>query len=242
MDRCADLGWRAVNATAPRTEGPAGREAPRILTPPPAAPCSLLCLLAAPRRPGLAFSSARPGTVPSGCGFACRMAAKAAHQSARSRPAPHSFSVKKQPRPSARGRASERASTPFFPPHPPSPPPFFLLRYRVLDRAGDGTYGTVWRALHRGTGALVAIKQFRAAFPTWGAAVALREVRALRVLRTVPAAARRVVALREVVREGETLFLVFEHMVRGRERERERGAEVGGRPARARGMGCEREN
>jgi len=86
--------------------------------------------------------------------------------------------------------------------------------YRILGRAGDGTYGTVWRAMHRASGALVAVKQFRAPFTSWAAAVALREVRALRALRARPDAAGRVVCLREVVREGETLFLVFEHMVR----------------------------
>jgi hypothetical protein len=99
-------------------------------------------------------------------------------------------------------------------PSPPSsltcPPSNVHSSYRVLSRAGDGTYGTVWAASHRDTGALVAIKRFRRTFGSWADAVALREVRALRALRGAPG----VVALREVVREGDALFLVFEHMVR----------------------------
>ena len=89
--------------------------------------------------------------------------------------------------------------------------------------------------MHRASGALVAVKQFRAPFTSWAAAVALREVRALRALRARPDAAGRVVCLREVVREGETLFLVFEHMVRFFEtRKKERKKEKkNGTPLRA---------
>lgn len=81
-------------------------------------------------------------------------------------------------------------------------------RYRIAEALGDGSFGTVWRGVHCATGEVVAIKRMKRRYGAWEECLALREVQVLRDLRH-PA----VVRLREVVREGETLFLVFEYVV-----------------------------
>ena len=57
--------------------------------------------------------------------------------------------------------------------------------------------------------AQVAVKKMKKRFPSWEECMALREVRSLRRL-AHPA----VVKLKEVVRERDELFFIFEYMVR----------------------------
>jgi male germ cell-associated kinase len=78
-------------------------------------------------------------------------------------------------------------------------------RYHMDYKLGDGTFGTVWKAVDRKTGDAVAVKKMKRRFDSWGECLALREVVALRALRH-PC----IVRLREVVREHERLYLVFE--------------------------------
>eukprot|EP01062_Namystynia_karyoxenos_P019120 TRINITY_DN17165_c0_g2_i1.p1 TRINITY_DN17165_c0_g2~~TRINITY_DN17165_c0_g2_i1.p1 ORF type:complete len:711 (+),score=196.00 TRINITY_DN17165_c0_g2_i1:212-2344(+) len=83
-----------------------------------------------------------------------------------------------------------------------------MERYQVLKQIGDGTYGAVMKALHRQTQEVVAVKRFKQKFYTWEECVNLREVQALRKLNHHP----NIVKLREVIREHNQLYFVFEYM------------------------------
>lgn len=70
--------------------------------------------------------------------------------------------------------------------------------------------GSVWQAVHKETGELVAVKRMKRRYASWEECLALREVQGLRRLRH-PC----IVRLREVVRERGELFFIFEFMVWG---------------------------
>ncbi|KAL6077131.1 serine/threonine-protein kinase MHK isoform X1 [Balamuthia mandrillaris] len=80
-------------------------------------------------------------------------------------------------------------------------------KYEKEAQLGQGTYGTVRRYRHLRTGELVAIKKMRGRFETWRDCVALAEVKALKYLRH-----KNIVKLKEVIREEQRLYLVFEYM------------------------------
>jgi len=82
-----------------------------------------------------------------------------------------------------------------------------MNRYRVLKQLGDGTYGSVLKAVNRATGEVVAIKKMKKKFRDWETCVGLREVRSLKKLNHP-----NIVKLKEVIRENDELFFVFEHM------------------------------
>ncbi len=84
------------------------------------------------------------------------------------------------------------------------------FRYEILGKAGDGSFGCVFRARHRESGDLVAVKQMKGRFNDWAACLELREVASLRAIHH-PA----IIRLREVVRMrgSQELFLIFDHMV-----------------------------
>ena len=80
-------------------------------------------------------------------------------------------------------------------------------RYKVARQLGDGTYGSVWKATNRETNEVVAIKKMKRKFYSWEEAISLREVKSLRKLNHP-----NVVKLKEVIRENDELYFVFEHM------------------------------
>ncbi|KAI8464318.1 MAG: mitogen-activated protein kinase 7 [Monoraphidium minutum] len=80
-----------------------------------------------------------------------------------------------------------------------------MNRYKVLSQTGDGTYGAVWKAVNRQTNELVAIKKMKRKFFSWDECMSLREVKTLRKL-----SHPHVVKLKEVIREDDELFFVFE--------------------------------
>jgi len=82
-----------------------------------------------------------------------------------------------------------------------------MNRYRVLGRIGDGAYGSVILAIKLDSGEKVAIKRMKRKCHSWEEAMNLREVKSLKKL-----SHSNVIKLREVIRENETLFFVFEHM------------------------------
>ncbi|WIA19572.1 hypothetical protein OEZ85_005514 [Tetradesmus obliquus] len=82
-----------------------------------------------------------------------------------------------------------------------------MNRYKVVKQLGDGTYGNVWKAINRQTNEVVAIKKMKRKFFSWEECMALREVRSLRKL-SHPS----VVKLKEVIRENDELFFVFEYL------------------------------
>ncbi|KAK9804718.1 hypothetical protein WJX72_001769 [[Myrmecia] bisecta] len=82
-----------------------------------------------------------------------------------------------------------------------------MNRYKVVKQLGDGTYGAVWKAINRQTNDVVAIKKMKRKFYSWEECMALREVKSLRKLNH-PC----VVKLKEVIRENDELYFVFEYL------------------------------
>lgn len=82
-----------------------------------------------------------------------------------------------------------------------------MNRYKVVKQLGDGTYGSVWKAINRQTNEVVAIKKMKRKFYSWEECMNLREVKSLRKLNH-PC----IVKLKEVIRENDELFFVFEFL------------------------------
>lgn len=82
-----------------------------------------------------------------------------------------------------------------------------MKRYKVSNIIGDGTYGSVVRAVNQETGELVAIKKMKKQFFSWEECMQLREVQTLRKLNHP-----NVIKLKEVIRENNELYFVFEYM------------------------------
>jgi len=82
-----------------------------------------------------------------------------------------------------------------------------MNRYKITKQLGDGTYGSVLKAVNRSTGEVVAIKKMKKKFYTWEECMQLREVKSLKKLNHP-----NIVKLKEVIRENDELFFVFEYM------------------------------
>ncbi|CAD6189809.1 unnamed protein product [Caenorhabditis auriculariae] len=80
-------------------------------------------------------------------------------------------------------------------------------RYVMTKRLGDGTFGEVLLAKKIDTGDKVAIKRMKKKFYSWDEAMALREVKSLKKLNHP-----NIIKLREVIRENDVLYFVFEFM------------------------------
>ncbi|KOM45401.1 hypothetical protein LR48_Vigan06g070700 [Vigna angularis] len=83
----------------------------------------------------------------------------------------------------------------------------FRLRYNLIKEVGDGTFGSVWRAINKQTGEVVAIKKMKKKYYSWEECVNLREVKSLRKMNHP-----NIVKLKEVIRESDILYFVFEYM------------------------------
>ncbi|XP_048865684.1 serine/threonine-protein kinase ICK-like [Brienomyrus brachyistius] len=82
-----------------------------------------------------------------------------------------------------------------------------MNRYATLRQLGDGTYGSVLLGRSLETGELVAIKKMKRKFYSWEECMNLREVKSLKKLNHA-----NVVKLKEVIRENDHLYFVFEYM------------------------------
>ncbi|XP_063708939.1 serine/threonine-protein kinase MAK [Culicoides brevitarsis] len=82
-----------------------------------------------------------------------------------------------------------------------------MNRYITLNQLGDGTYGTVVLGQRKDTGEKVAIKRMKRKYYSWEEAMSLREVKSLKKLSHA-----NVVKLKEVIRENDILYFVFEYM------------------------------
>ncbi|KAK2822698.1 hypothetical protein Q5P01_022763 [Channa striata] len=82
-----------------------------------------------------------------------------------------------------------------------------MNRYTTLKQLGDGTYGSVLLGRSNETGELVAIKRMKRKFYSWEECLNLREVKSLTKLNHA-----NVVKLKEVIRENDYLYFVFEYM------------------------------
>lgn len=58
----------------------------------------------------------------------------------------------------------------------------FCNRYKVMRQLGDGTYGSVWKAINNDTNEVVAIKKMKRKFYSWDECMNLREVKASRAM------------------------------------------------------------
>lgn len=101
-----------------------------------------------------------------------------------------------------------------------------MNRYVTLNQLGDGTYGTVVLGHRKDTGENVAIKRMKRKYYSWDEAMNLREVKVrmgifksafnwtkpflLQCLKKLSHA--NIVKLKEVIRENDTLYFVFEYM------------------------------
>ncbi|XP_030749308.1 serine/threonine-protein kinase dyf-5-like isoform X2 [Sitophilus oryzae] len=82
-----------------------------------------------------------------------------------------------------------------------------MNRYNILHQLGDGTYGSVVLGQRKDTGEKVAIKRMKRKYYSWDEAMSLREVKSLKKLHH-----SNVVKLKEVIRENDVLYFVFEYM------------------------------
>ena len=82
-----------------------------------------------------------------------------------------------------------------------------MQRYKVTKQLGDGTYGSVLKAVNRQSGEVTAIKKMKKKFFSWDECMQLREVKSLKKLNHP-----NIVKLKEVIRENDELFFVFEFM------------------------------
>ncbi|CAH8870325.1 unnamed protein product [Trichobilharzia szidati] len=82
-----------------------------------------------------------------------------------------------------------------------------MNRYTLIKQLGDGTYGSVLLATSLETKEKVAIKKMKRKFFSWNECLNLREVKSLKRLNHP-----NIVKLREVIRENDELYFVFEYM------------------------------
>ncbi|CAN7027122.1 unnamed protein product [Brassica rapa subsp. trilocularis] len=80
-------------------------------------------------------------------------------------------------------------------------------RYNLIKEVGDGTFGNVWRAVNKQTGEVVAIKKMKKKYYSWEECINLREVKSLSRMNHP-----NIVKLKEVIRENDILYFVFEYM------------------------------
>eukprot|EP00892_Ulva_mutabilis_P003352 jgi/Ulvmu1/1389/UM011_0117.1 len=82
-----------------------------------------------------------------------------------------------------------------------------MNRYKIVKQLGDGTYGSVWKGMNLQTNEVVAIKKMKRKFYSWEECMNLREVTSLRKLNHPS-----IVKLKEVIRENDELYFVFEFL------------------------------
>jgi len=82
-----------------------------------------------------------------------------------------------------------------------------MERYNIIKEVGDGTFGSVWRAINKESGEVVAIKKMKKKYYSWEECINLREVKSLQRMNHP-----NIVKLKEVIRESDTLFFVLEYM------------------------------
>ncbi|NXE50017.1 ICK kinase, partial [Casuarius casuarius] len=82
-----------------------------------------------------------------------------------------------------------------------------MNRYTTIRQLGDGTYGSVLLGRSIESGELIAIKKMKRKFYSWEECMNLREVKSLKKLNHA-----NVVKLKEVIRENDHLYFVFEYM------------------------------
>ncbi|KAL6334198.1 hypothetical protein AAG906_006785 [Vitis piasezkii] len=79
--------------------------------------------------------------------------------------------------------------------------------YTIIKEVGDGTFGSVWRAINKQIDEVVAIKKMKRKYYSQEECLNLREVKSLRKMNHP-----NIMKLKEVFRENDILYFVFEYM------------------------------
>lgn len=79
--------------------------------------------------------------------------------------------------------------------------------YKIIKTVGDGTYGSVVKAVNKKTGEVVAIKKMKKKFYSWEECMALWEIKSLWKLNHP-----NIVKLKEVIWVNDDLYFIFEYM------------------------------
>lgn len=82
-----------------------------------------------------------------------------------------------------------------------------MEKYDIKEVLGDGTFGTVYKAVNTETQEVVAIKKMKKKFTSWDECRNLREVKSL-----IKLDHPHIMFLKEVLRVKEELYLVFEYL------------------------------
>mmetsp|Transcript_9440 Transcript_9440/g.13959 ORF Transcript_9440/g.13959 Transcript_9440/m.13959 type:complete len:412 (+) Transcript_9440:135-1370(+) len=82
-----------------------------------------------------------------------------------------------------------------------------MKRFEIIQELGEGAFATVYKCRNRENKEIVAIKKMKSQFKNWQDCIKLREVASLRKF-THP----NVIKLKEVIRDNNILYLVFEYM------------------------------
>nr|XP_043609669.1 cyclin-dependent kinase F-4-like [Erigeron canadensis] len=85
-----------------------------------------------------------------------------------------------------------------------------MEQFRKIEEIGRGAYGIVWKAINKQTNEVVAIKKLFETYYTIEECINLREVKSLIKMKNHP----NIVSLKQIIRQNDTLFLVFEYMER----------------------------
>ncbi|KAG5540414.1 hypothetical protein RHGRI_020584 [Rhododendron griersonianum] len=84
-----------------------------------------------------------------------------------------------------------------------------LFWYKIIKEVGDGTFGTVWRAINKQSGEVVAIKKMKRKYYSWEECINLREVKSLRKMNHP-----NIVKLKEVIRENDILNATYINLLK----------------------------
>lgn len=80
-------------------------------------------------------------------------------------------------------------------------------KYSIVKTIGDGTYGSVLKAMNRRTGEIVAIKKMKKKYYKWNQCIDQKEIQSLIAL-----AHPNIVKLYEVILEKNMLYFIFEYL------------------------------
>uniref|UniRef100_A0A0D9YWY3 Protein kinase domain-containing protein n=1 Tax=Oryza glumipatula TaxID=40148 RepID=A0A0D9YWY3_9ORYZ len=80
-------------------------------------------------------------------------------------------------------------------------------RFKMIKEVGDGTFGSVWRAINKQNGEVVAVKKMKRKYYSFEECMSLREVKSLRRMNHP-----NIVKLKEVIRENDILYFIMEYM------------------------------
>ncbi|ONM62520.1 Serine/threonine-protein kinase MHK [Zea mays] len=81
-------------------------------------------------------------------------------------------------------------------------------RFKLIKEVGDGTFGSVWRAMNKQNGEVVAVKKMKKKYYSFEECMSLREVKSLRRMNHP-----NIVKLKEVIRENDILYFIMEYMI-----------------------------